>query len=84
MVKPSSREGQRWSAIFLRTIFGKLGSIRVESAASAVTPAVAARRINFLLVVGKRGNQFSGPNIAEGGALVSDIQDNSFHQSAIE
>ena len=40
--------------------------------------------MNFLLVVGKRGNQLSGPKIAEGGASVSDIQDNLFHRSAIE
>jgi len=84
MVNPSNREGQRWSAICLRTTFGRLGSMRIESAASAATPAVAARRMNFLLVVGKRGNQLSGPKIAEGGASVSDIQNNLFHRSAIE
>ena len=60
MVKPSSRAGQRRSAISLRTICGRLGSISVVSATRPATPAVAAMRINFRLVVGRKGKRFSG------------------------
>src|SRR5260370_15750782 len=58
MVKPSIRAGQRRSTISLRTTRGRVGSISVVSAESAATPTVAARRINFRLVVGRRGNRF--------------------------
>src|ERR1035437_5378630 len=58
MVKPSSRAGQRRSAISLRTIRGRLGAMSAVSAARAATAAVAVRRINFRLVVGRRGNRF--------------------------
>src|ERR1700736_2654971 len=58
MVKPSSRAGQRRNAISLRTTRGRLGSMRVVSAARTATPALAARRTNFRLVTGKKDNRF--------------------------
>lgn len=61
MVKLSSRAGQRRSAISCRTIRGRLGSISVVSIARAPTPALAASRIKFRLVVGRRDNRFWGP-----------------------
>ena len=65
MVKPCSRSGQRRSTISFRTIRGRLGSIRVVSIARVPTPAAAASRIKFRLVVGSRDNRFRGPRCAE-------------------
>src|SRR5271166_5701158 len=50
--------GQRRRAISRRTIRGRLGSISVESMASAATPVAAARRMNLRLVVERKGNWF--------------------------
>src|SRR5579859_4647612 len=58
MVKPSRRAGQRSRATCLRTTRGRLGSNSAVSAPSAATPAVAARRMNFRLEIGRKDNRF--------------------------
>ena len=82
MVKPSSRAGQRRRAISWRTMRGRLGSSSTESAARAATPAAAARRINFRLVVGRliverRDNRFRALTLRVKRHAVSIFQHNA-------
>lgn len=57
MVNPSRRDGQRRRRISLRMRRGRFGSKRMLSVPSAAIPAPAARRMNFLLLIGRRGNR---------------------------
>jgi hypothetical protein len=57
MVNPSKRLGQRCNAISLRMIRGRFGSMRIESAAIAATPAAVTPLMNFRRLIGGNANR---------------------------
>ena len=57
MVKPFRASGQRGNVKFWRTMRGRFGSSRNESAAIATAPAAADPKRNWRLVVGMIGKR---------------------------